>query len=112
MAQLRRLGARGWEELLGLAQDRTPLPFARGPYSALIMPDSVADLALDELRHLRYGRPTPRAFAWSVLDGTSYEEALERFRQAELAEAISWWSEQKRRRRCGGLPDQDRMLSP
>jgi len=90
VARLRRLGPAGWLALVELARDRTPLPHVRGPRSVLVPPDSVADLALDALRHLREGREAPRPFAWTAAQGVSYEKALELFREEELALALAW----------------------
>ena len=81
-------------ELLDLARDRTVVPLeGRPPIPMHLIPhDTVGDLALDALRRIRTGNPeAPRVFEWNSASGAGYEEAVEAWRQAELAEALEWW---------------------
>ncbi len=101
IVRIRRLERKGLtgqkrpvEELLRLARERTVVPLEGRPPVPLhnIPHDTIGDLALDALRRIRTGDPeAPRLFEWSVTSGVSYEEALEAWRAAELAEALQWW---------------------
>ncbi len=64
--KLGQCGDAGIQVLLAVALDGTPVPLGYDPgaYAILVPRDTVGDLALDVLRHLRTGRPSPRAFEW------------------------------------------------
>jgi len=97
------LGSSGARALIALSLDRTPVPLApgAGQYAALLPRDTVGDLALDELRRLRLGRPAPRTFEWNAQSGVSFAFALELWRQEERNAAVEWL-ETKRQAAPGG----------
>jgi hypothetical protein len=96
--KLRQLGDAGVPALLVVALDPTPVPleFDPGEYSMFLPRDETRDLAFDALRHLRFGRPTPRALEW----GSDYAAALNEWRAAEFVAAVEWW---EARRKAAGI---------
>ncbi len=101
--KLRQLGDAGVPILLRVALDQTPVPLEIDPgkYSMFIPRDSAGDLALDALRHLRFGEPMPRALEW----GTNYPLALHEWRTRELNEAMKWWQAKRKAAGAGAEGD-------
>jgi hypothetical protein len=101
--KLRQLGDAGVPALLVVALDPTPVPLESDPgeYSMFLPRDETRDLAFDALRHLRFGRPTPRALEW----GSDYASALNEWRAAEFIAAVEWWEAKRRAAGTGAAGD-------